>query len=60
MRAAARELGIDKDDAHRALKVASLSDEAKEMARKKNPAGGRGSWFIYPLRGHLPSGQLKA
>lgn len=33
IRAAARELGIDKDDAHRAVKVASLSEEAKETAR---------------------------
>ena len=32
VRAASRELGIDKDDAHRAVKVASLSDEAKEAA----------------------------
>jgi ParB-like chromosome segregation protein Spo0J len=32
--AAARDLGIDKDDAHRAVKVASLSDEAKEAARE--------------------------
>lgn len=34
VRAAARELNIDKDDAHRAVKVASLSDEAKEAARE--------------------------
>jgi phage N-6-adenine-methyltransferase len=34
IRAAARELGIDKDDAHRAAKVAGLSDEAKEAARE--------------------------
>jgi len=33
VRKAARDLGIDKDDAHRAVKVASLSDEAKEVAR---------------------------
>jgi hypothetical protein len=32
--AASRELGIDKDDAHRAVKVASLSEEAKEAARE--------------------------
>jgi len=31
--AASRELGISKDDAHRATKVASLSDEAKQAAR---------------------------
>ena len=31
--AAARELGIDKYDAHRAVKVAGLSDEAKRAAR---------------------------
>ena len=34
VRAAARELNIDKDDAHRAVKVASLSDEAKEAAKE--------------------------
>ena len=34
VRAAARELHIDKDDAHRAVKVASLSEEAKEAARE--------------------------
>jgi ParB family chromosome partitioning protein len=33
VRAASRELGIDKDDAQRAVKVASLSDEAKQAAR---------------------------
>lgn len=32
--AAARELGVEKMDAHRAVKVASLSDEAKEAARE--------------------------
>ncbi|WP_428030036.1 hypothetical protein [Ancylobacter sp.] len=34
VRAAARELGIEKEDARRATKVASLSDEAKEAARE--------------------------
>ena len=34
VRAAARELNIDKDDAHRAVKVASLSHAAKEAARE--------------------------
>jgi ParB-like chromosome segregation protein Spo0J len=34
VRAAARELGITKDDAHRALKVASLPAEAKQVARE--------------------------
>lgn len=32
--AAARELGIDKDDAHRAMKVDSIIPEAKEAARE--------------------------
>lgn len=32
--AAARDLNISKPDAHRAVKVASLSDEAKEAARE--------------------------
>jgi ParB family chromosome partitioning protein len=34
VRAAARELGIAKDDAHRAKKVAGLSDAAKQVARE--------------------------
>jgi ParB-like chromosome segregation protein Spo0J len=34
VRAAARDLGIDRDAASRAIKVASLSDEAKEAARE--------------------------
>lgn len=32
--AAARELGVERHDAHRAVKVASLSDEAKDAARE--------------------------
>lgn len=31
---AARELGVERQDAHRAVKVASLSDEAKDAARE--------------------------
>jgi ParB-like chromosome segregation protein Spo0J len=34
VRAASRELGIDRDAANRAIKVASLSDEAKAVARE--------------------------
>jgi ParB-like chromosome segregation protein Spo0J len=34
IRAASRDLGIDRDDANRAVKVASLSDEAKDAARE--------------------------
>lgn len=34
MKAAARELGIDREDARRAVHVASISDEAKEAARE--------------------------
>jgi ParB/RepB/Spo0J family partition protein len=34
VRAAARDLGVDRNDAHRAVKVASLSDEAKAAAVK--------------------------
>lgn len=34
IRAAAKELGIDKDAAHRAVKVDSLTPEAKEVARE--------------------------
>lgn len=34
IRAASRELGIDKDAVHRAAKIASLSDEAKDAAQE--------------------------
>ena len=34
IRAAARELGVDRDDARRAAKVASLPEEAKDAARE--------------------------
>lgn len=34
VRAASRELGIESTDAHRAVKVASLSDDAKEAAKE--------------------------
>jgi len=34
IRAAARELGVAKDDAHRATQVASLPEEAKDAARE--------------------------
>jgi ParB family chromosome partitioning protein len=37
---AARELGIDKDDAHRAVKVASFSEKAKEAARATDGTSG--------------------
>ena len=33
VRAAARELGVSKTEAHRAKKIASISDEAKKAAR---------------------------
>jgi len=35
--AAARELGVSKPDAHRAVKVASLTEEAKETAKTARP-----------------------
>lgn len=35
VRAASRELGIDRDDARRATKVASLPEEAKQAARER-------------------------
>jgi hypothetical protein len=38
VRAAARELGVDKDEAHRSVKVDSLSDEAKAYARENGLA----------------------
>ena len=34
VKAAAREIGVNREDARRAVKVASLSDEAKEVARE--------------------------
>ena len=34
IRAAARELGITKDDAHRSIKIAGLSEPAKQVARE--------------------------
>jgi len=34
IRAASRELGLDKDAVHRATKIASISEEAKEAARR--------------------------
>ena len=40
-RKAARELGIDKDDAHRAAKVAGLEPEAKQAARDAGLADNR-------------------
>jgi ParB family chromosome partitioning protein len=43
--AAARDLGVDKDDAHRAVKVAVLSDEAKDAAR--SPTRSRNSQREY-------------
>jgi hypothetical protein len=39
--AAARELGIDPDDASRATKVAGLSDEAKVVAKESGFDGNR-------------------
>lgn len=33
IRAAARELGIDKNEAHRSVKIASITENAKEAAR---------------------------
>jgi ParB family chromosome partitioning protein len=35
VRAASRELGIDRDDARRATKVAGLSEEAKQAAEMR-------------------------
>lgn len=58
-RAASRELGISKDNAHRATKVASLSAEAKEYARESGMEKNR-SALLEAAREETPEGQLTA
>lgn len=55
--AAARELGIDKDDAHRAVKVAGLSDEAKDAAREAGLDDNR-SALLSASREQTPEAQV--
>lgn len=44
--AAARELGVEESDAHRAVSVASISEEAKEAARDGCGPAGRPSFLF--------------
>jgi len=57
--AAARELGISKPDAHRAVKVASLSEEAKEAARSAGLDDNR-SALLDAAKHSAPDEQVKA
>lgn len=57
--AASRELGIDRTDAHRAVKVASLSDEAKAMARNVGLDDNR-SALLEAARHTAPAEQVAA
>jgi ParB-like chromosome segregation protein Spo0J len=56
--AAARELGIDKDAAHRAIKVAGLSDEAKAAAIKHGLDDNRDALLEARRAGNDPSAQV--
>lgn len=55
--AAARDLGIDRDDAHRAVKVASLSDEAKDAAREAGLDNNR-SALLAAAKEETPAAQV--
>jgi ParB-like chromosome segregation protein Spo0J len=55
--AASREIGIDRDDARRAVKVASLSDEAKSFARETGLENNR-SALLQASREADPSQQI--
>ncbi len=57
VRAAARELGIDNADAHRAVKVASLSESAKEAAREEGLDNNR-SALLAASRERTPEAQV--
>lgn len=59
VRAAARELGLEKEDARRAVKVASLSDEAKQAARTAGLDNNR-SALLEAAKKATPSEQVKA
>jgi len=56
--AAARDLGVDKDAAHRAVKVASLSDEAKDAARETGLDNNRTA-LLAASREHEPKAQAE-
>lgn len=57
--AAARDLGISKPDAHRAVKVASLSDEAKAVARNVGLDNNRTA-LLEAAKHTSPQAQVKA
>jgi ParB-like chromosome segregation protein Spo0J len=59
VRAAARELGLDKEDARRAVKVAGLSEEAKEAARTAGLDDNR-SALLEAAKHSAPDEQVKA
>lgn len=59
VRAAARELGIEKEDARRAVKVANLSEEAKEAARAAGLDDNR-SALLEAAKHSAPDEQVKA
>lgn len=59
VRAAARELGINHVDAHRAVKVAALSEEAKAVARQAGLDDNR-SALLSAAKHATPEAQVKA
>lgn len=59
VRAASRELGIDEDDGRRAVKVASLSEEAKDAARETGLDNNR-SALLSAARLDTPDAQVTA
>ena len=59
VRAAARELGVDEDDARRAVKVDSLSPEAKQAARDAGLDGNR-SALLAAAKETTPEKQVEA
>jgi hypothetical protein len=59
VRAASRDLGINHVDAHRAVKVAGLSDEAKEAARSTGLDNNR-SALLEAAKHETPEAQVRA
>ncbi len=57
--AAAREIGVDKDDAYRAIKVASLSPEAKAAARQSGLDDNR-SALLAAAKQFTPAAQVQS
>lgn len=58
VRAAARDLGIERSDARRAVEVASLSDEAKQAARETGMDNNR-SAMLAAAKEHTPQAQAE-